>query len=348
MRKFTILSAALASALCLQGSVSIRAGTTTTVTTTEVQSLTEVQSTEEVKSTREIDSTEITSSETTTEEATESSTTEKMTESPTTESPAASKKKTQPKKVKRVIYALNNIYKDIDYKLNQDSLDKYNSLVADGEEWIISGSYDDSQNLDSVSSEESWLISNNILSRRVKVFTKDSKQQDESTIGLSDFWMMLYKAKYGVIDSRPVVVDNKNNYYYYVSPNVYELYFRELLDKGLINKEDFNDKNGKLFLGDYEQLSSNNLNEAGVGWSPGLGYANSKGKEKNVLGYSIPVNSKKFSCSENKPNYFKNEELLTLDALKCIETFLRSSEKDMTKLEASIVSYKYGVSYLSR
>lgn len=348
MRKFTILSAALASALCLQGSVSIRAGTTTTVTTTEVQSSTEVQSTEEVKSTREIDSTEITSSETTTEEATESSTTEKMTESPTTESPAASKKKTQPKKVKRVIYALNNIYKDIDYKLNQDSLDKYNSLVADGEEWIISGSYDDSQNLDSVSSEESWLISNNILSRRVKVFTKDSKQQDESTIGLSDFWMMLYKAKYGVIDSRPVVVDNKNNYYYYVSPNVYELYFRELLDKGLINKEDFNDKNGKLFLGDYEQLSSNNLNEAGVGWSPGLGYANSKGKEKNVLGYSIPVNSKKFSCSENKPNYFKNEELLTLDALKCIETFLRSSEKDMTKLEASIVSYKYGVSYLSK
>lgn len=349
VRKLTILSATLVSALCLQGSVSIRAGNTTTVTTTEVQSSMEDQSsTEEVKSAVEMDSTEITSSEITTEETAESSTTEKATESPTTESPAVSKKKTQSKKVKRVIYALNNIYKDIDYKLDQDSLDKYNSLVADGNAWIIAGSYDDSQNLNSVSSEESWLISNNILSRRVKVFTKDSVQQDETKIGLSDFWMMLYKTKYGVIDSRPVVVSNKNDYYYYVSPNVYELYFKELLDKGLINKEDFNDKNGKLFLGDYGQLSSNNLNEAGVGWSPGLGYANSKGKEKNVLGYSIPVNSKKFSCSENKPNYFKNEELLTLDALKCIETFLRSSEKDMTKLEASIVSYKYGVSYLSK
>lgn len=243
VRKLTILSATLVSALCLQGSVSIRAGTTTTVTTTEVQSSMEDQSsTEEVKSAVEMDSTEITSSEITTEETTESSTTEKATESPTTESPAVSKKKTQSKKVKRVIYALNNIYKDIDYKLDQDSLDKYNSLVADDNAWIIAGSYDDSQNLNSVSSEESWLISNNILSRRVKVFTKDSVQQDETKIGLSDFWMMLYKTKYGVIDSRPVVVSNKNDYYYYVSPNVYELYFKELLDKGLINKEDFNDK----------------------------------------------------------------------------------------------------------
>lgn len=44
VRKLTILSATLVSALCLQGSVSIRAGTTTTVTTTEVQSSMEDQS----------------------------------------------------------------------------------------------------------------------------------------------------------------------------------------------------------------------------------------------------------------------------------------------------------------
>ena len=353
MRKTVILGTTLVSILCLQGSVLVRADTTTTVT--ESSSSTEDQSsmvdqdmknqasTGEYSSTEEIENTSELASE---EKSISETTTEKEIESPTTESSTAVKKK--PKKVKRVIYALNNIYKDIDYKLNADSLDKYNSLVADGDEWIISGGYDDSQNLDSISSEESWLISNNVLSRRVKVFAKNSKQQDETVVGLSDFWMMLYKTKYGVIDSRPVVVNNKNDYYYYVSPNVYELYFKELLDKGLINKEDFNDKNGKLFLNDYEQLSANNLNKADIGWSPGLGYVNSKGKEKNTLGYSVSVDSKKFSCSENKPNYFKNEELLTLDALKCIETFLRSSEKDMTKLEASIVSYKYGVSYLSR
>lgn len=56
---------------------------------------------------------------------------------------------------------------------------------------------------------------------------------------------------------------------------------------------------------------------------------------------------KDFHVTPKVPNYFKSEKIYTIDALHDVETLLRTTEKDMSKLEASIVSYKYGITYLS-
>lgn len=328
MKRSFIFGLTLMCIFSMEGSISIRAETTN-----------EPNSDVAVTSEQNTTETEIT------DVGGDTSKKEDTIENVTKDTIAADKNKTK----KRIIYALNNLYKDIDYKLDDESIQRYNSLVADGSEWIVSGAYDDSQNLDSVSTEESWLLSNNVLSRRVTVSANGCSTFSQDTdVRLSDFWMMLYKAKNGVIESRPVVYNKNEEYYYYVSPNVYELYFKELLDKGLLSKDSFNSKDGKAFIKDYESISSKNYHDAGVFWVSGLGYAKYTSKEKNPLGYSTTIDSKKFKCIEQQPNYFKDEELLTLDALKCIESFMRLSEKEMTKLEASIVSYKYGISFLSK
>lgn len=116
-----------------------------------------------------------------------------------------------------------------------------------------------------------------------------------------------------------------------------------MLDKGIIDKESFNDKNGKKFLADYEKLSSEKVAVANVPWASELGLSFCQAKS---LGYSYKV-EKDFHVTPKVPNYFKSEKIYTIDALHDVETLLRTTEKDMSKLEASIVSYKYGITYLS-
>lgn len=48
-----------------------------------------------------------------------------------------------------------------------------------------------------------------------------------------------------------------------------------------------------------------------------------------------------------EPRYFRDESLTNYEAMQIIEKFMRVSEKDMTALEADVISYKYEVSYLS-
>lgn len=100
---------------------------------------------------------------------------------------------------------------------------------------------------------------------------------------------------------------------------------------------------GKKFLADYEKLSSEKVAVANVPWASELGLSFCQAKS---LGYSYKV-EKDFHVTPKVPNYFKSEKIYTIDALHDVETLLRTTEKDMSKLEASIVSYKYGITYLS-
>lgn len=272
--------------------------------------------------------------------------------------------------------SINNYFKNIDYKINDERRKELiNSLALASDIQVENVNEEDiSQNLNNLNTEESWLINNNILSRDYEFSTSNIKITDENSydyMSQSEFWMLLYKSIYGSKESRPVVfkdtsvrdgeeLQTKNSYdisedgkkidaifdgdyWVFITPNVYELYFKELLDKGIIDKESFNDKNGKKFLADYEKLSSEKVAVANVPWASELGLSFCQAKS---LGYSYKV-EKDFHVTPKVPNYFKSEKIYTIDALHDVETLLRTTEKDMSKLEASIVSYKYGITYLS-
>ena len=272
--------------------------------------------------------------------------------------------------------SINNYFKNIDYKINDERRKELiNSLALASDIQVENVNEEDiSQNLNNLNTEESWLINNNILSRDYEFSTSNIKITDENSydyMSQSEFWMLLYKSIHGSKESRPVVfkdtsvrdgeeLQTKNSYdisedgkkidaifdgdyWVFITPNVYELYFKELLDKGIIDKESFNDKNGKKFLADYEKLSSEKVAVANVPWASELGLSFCQAKS---LGYSYKV-EKDFHVTPKVPNYFKSEKIYTIDALHDVETLLRTTEKDMSKLEASIVSYKYGITYLS-
>lgn len=351
-------------------SIVTRLNTLYVVGDTEVSAGTEVTAdvTTELEVTTEISSEEVT--EKTTEEPTdEMGNSEQPTEELTTEIPVS--------KCKYVGFvSLNNFYKNLDYKINETSRESLVDQLAFPQDTKVENveEEDATQNLNNLSTEESWLISNNIVSRNYSFSVSGIEVTDENLyeyMPKTEFWMMLYKSVYGVLESRPVVFKEKSvrdgkevdsiknyeitedgtkidavfegDYWTYVSPNVYELYLKELLDKGLLDKKDFNSKNGKKFLNDYEKLSNEKVGTANVAWATELGPAYGKSK---ALGHSYSVeDSSEITC--RKPNYFKSEKIFTIDALHDVETFLRSTEKDMSDLEASIVSYKYGITYLS-
>lgn len=259
-----------------------------------------------------------------------------------------------------VIYSINDLYNNIDYKPVATFTDAdAEALDLDKSMWVDNIP---NRNLDNTSIEESWLIRNEIVSRP---FTLHNNEVDLRIIDDSDYctksllYMMLYKSYYGVLNSRTVVfteadVNNvndeeheiSNNYALFNSANVYELYFKELLDAGLLDKGAFNDKNGAKFLQDYDTLCNVNVTDTNVPWSNQVGLVNAN--QMNALGYSYNYVQGEFifGINEELPNYFSVEKLYTKDALNIIADYVRRSEKDMSNLESSAIAYKYGLQYL--
>lgn len=156
---------------------------------------------------------------------------------------------------------------------------------------------------------------------------------------------------------------SKGDYLTYVSPNVYEMYFKTLVDKSIISTEEFsniqlvsdftymnNTSNGIVST----PLWSNSLGLYGVNIPNGEGVNIQTNLEpisgvrvfgQYPLGQSLLLNDKG-NLTYNKIDWFFKEELLTMDALKYIEKVLRLTEKDMTELEAKIITYKYGFDYM--
>lgn len=224
---------------------------------------------------------------------------------------------------------------------------------------------------------------NPITTEGIKKYDYDS---NTSIVNKNDFLMALSKSVFGVQTSRPIVFPtyasryikgdvtntlteyqpnnesgvfdySKGDYSVYYSSNVYEQYFKTLVEKGVLDKADIS--NVEL----VKQLDNYSVNVDGKtqlpSWDPSLGVYmfNNPVVPNNItsigespLGNSFSViNSNVKGSIINEPiNYFFDEELLKIDALRYIETALRLSEKDMTNTESEIINYKYGASYLSK
>lgn len=158
--------------------------------------------------------------------------------------------------------------------------------------------------------------------------------------------------------------DFNGDYQIYVSPNVYELYLSDMLSKGLIKESEIKDSN---FLKQYSENGTTvNGKVIHARWSnklPAYQPFNKQGATapnecpSSPLGEGWQIRDldlnkhtviNPFVATTKTPNYFKSEKLITIDALKYIEEFLRINEKDMSDTEANIIAYKYGTEYLLR
>lgn len=158
--------------------------------------------------------------------------------------------------------------------------------------------------------------------------------------------------------------DFKGDYQIYVSPNVYELYLSEMLSKGLIKQDEIKDDN---FLKQYSENGTTvNGKVINARWSNNLppyqpfseqGATAPNECPSSPLGQGWQIKDldlnkhtilNPFIATTKTPNYFKSEKVLTIDALKYVEEFLRLNEKDMSDTEADIIAYKYGTEHLLR
>lgn len=160
------------------------------------------------------------------------------------------------------------------------------------------------------------------------------------------------------------------DFYSYVSTNVYELYFKELLDKNIISLQemsdvDFQETYKKLgvqvsqgqpqFPNWYNQLPPFSVNRPGIVSSLKSAVIDAKVQPlgKSFVVSNLPygatdgVTTPNVSIKYEEKDYFVSESVDTISALKYIESILRLTEKDMTNTEAQIVTYKYGSSYLN-
>lgn len=262
------------------------------------------------------------------------------------------------------------------FKSTKDELENIASSVNTSSEKVnieLGSTYKDTKNMESTLA---WLVENDIISKDV-TFTSDgldysvepinyyTSLSSEFAVKKSDVVMGFAKAVYGVQKSRPVIVRTRNkvnqdtngdivydysegNYNVYVSPNVYELYFRLLLDKGFLSISEFSNVG---FVNEYNSYGKNNKFPA---WSTELGNSLSSSSKNNgkgsILGSSMSVEGNPIygnvKSKFNGVSYFTDETMLKIDALKFIEKLVRATEKDMTKAEAEIIIYKYGADYL--
>ena len=218
--------------------------------------------------------------------------------------------------------------------------------------------------------ELSYLIEKNIVSRDSKITSTDKGfniSKDNINIDAdmkkSDFLVGVYKSVYGTIDSRPIyhkvkafrniggkvneVIETSSyrprgyegsaksftypegDFDVYVSPNVKELYLHELANKSIIKADEV------LY----------DINPSGKDWDntapPCGGLEHQFGNS-----YKIVSNLDNVSIEPQNTDYFVNEKIKTIDALRYVESILRLTEKDLSEREAKIIAYKYGTSYL--
>lgn len=131
----------------------------------------------------------------------------------------------------------------------------------------------------------------------------------------------------------------------YRTPNVAEMYFTNLVKDGVVSLSDFTDRD---FVNYYNSIGKTTSKPA---WHNANGVVDISGDvNPNILGKRFSVSSfgGTLSISPNDYTYFTNENLNTIDALVYIERVLKFNEKNLTKLESDIITYKYGVDYINR
>ncbi len=256
------------------------------------------------------------------------------------------------------------------------------------------------------STEKAWLVEHNIISsiEHLDLFSemKSYARVDtdpEEIFFKCDLWMALDKIGWGVIPSRLIyeITEPKRNgvpvteiegyvmdgtainarfvgdWNVYAFPNVYELYFKDLVDRGLLSLSEFaefseekgyhkGEENvkaaGIAFANAYRQilLGADLLGSGNYPvWSSSLEpmqYKDGSGIAKNSLGraWSIEGNTierKRYVDNGKGIYFFKRETITVLDALKIIKRFMEYTEPQMTDMESKVILYKYGVRYIN-
>lgn len=281
---------------------------------------------------------------------------------------------------------INNTEVDSDYKLNDKEVEKIRQQIRSKADYQEIINDDAGRDIAVNDTKVSYLIENNILSREgtiditdegIKV-NKDGIPID-GNMSKSEFMMALYKAMYGPISSRPIarkryamregmkIYESKTkphgytgngkdfdyspgDYDVYASPNVVELYLAEWLNKSIIEigellplterevrsrsakiKPAWSNKLGAIIPGEKVEQST-------------IAQSSPWGDSFDFPGYPNP--DKNLRIVNRGAQYFVNEEIQTIDALFIVEEVLRLTEKDLSEMEANIVAYKFGTSYL--
>lgn len=275
---------------------------------------------------------------------------------------------------KATINFLNNS-SESSYKVDKDFKEDTKDKLSISSEQVEEES-ENTKDIKSNNEKISWLLENDIISNDVSIQSDGinistskidnvlSSDTDNNTMK-SDAVMALCKSIYGIQKSRVLVLNTKSNpimetagsdvydysegsYNIYTSPNVYELYFKLLLDKSIIALNEFKNLG---FRDEYNSISNNSY----PSWCNNLGLSTNKSSMDNgkgdLLGQSIKIDRNDTGDTSiylQKPNYFMNENITVIEFLRLAEKLLRLTEKDMTDTEAQTISYKYGVDYLRK
>lgn len=201
-----------------------------------------------------------------------------------------------------------------------------------------------------------------------RTVTGETKSQVTSSIGKSDivtstfvdYWEYDY-TPYGEAGPTQYYINKNGDLLYYLNPNVYELYLTAMLNKNLISREEISDTQ---FLAEYDDilkksgkkptlpewygqigpfLATGGPDQLTVQYTPSAS-ENWLGKRYKLSGVGGETVQVKF---QDGINYFMQENLSVMTALRYVEKFLRVTEEDLTDAEAQTIAYKYGVSYLS-
>lgn len=286
---------------------------------------------------------------------------------------------------------INNTDRNIDYKLEDKEVEKVKDKINTSSDHTEVYDEDNGRNINEDDKTISYLIENNIISREEVInFNSNGIQVSNGAVETSgemprsEFLMGMYKAIYGPISSRPVVVntpsvresngenvqvmtsttkpkgytgsDNKfeykeGDYETFVSSNVMELYLSELLNKSIISS-------GELVPAVADEIQSRGTSKAPA-WDPSLPvYKPLEGGDSSNAGLGTPLGRSFFMSSypskvesaevkrDYEAQYFNNEKIQTIEALELIEDVLRLTEKNLSEAEANMVAYKYGTSYI--
>lgn len=129
------------------------------------------------------------------------------------------------------------------------------------------------------------------------------------------------------------------DFYYYVSSNVYEIYLKALLDRGII----FQDELGSTAEAKAFRKAYLNYDSELPSWAQTQG-ASSFGV-KNTLGAGYAQKGTTLTC--NNVTYFSDETLTTIEIYQYVEDILRTTEKDITETESDIITFKFGLDFLA-
>ena len=279
------------------------------------------------------------------------------------------------------IKSLNNSTKQSDYKTDMEHLEAIGEKLNNTSDFMEYFNYTQETDTSGFEKEIAYLIQNNIVTREGTItIDKNKVKYAKGDIDLnakmseSDFLMGLYKAKWGVLDSRPLVIETSptrvikgkdvtviesdeytpngytgddtifdfdKDYYVYISPNVNELYIAALLNKGIIPRSRLE---GLNYLREFDNIG---LRSPAWHSSTPVEIYNPNGENPLGNSWNVSKDGDKITLTKKDSVIFMTETMTKMDALRYVASVLKLTERDMTDTEANIVAYKYGVNYLN-